>query len=141
MSDVVRAGPHMRLWRCEQCGRAFEADRPKCEKCGIDPAEDTRLIRFFTLLKRVHFDPPTKWPGIGRGTLACDPARKLGQLKASEEAATGEPSAVTCKACLASAEWQAVGVEEVVIAEGQDHIITVGPDGVITHKAKDGCCG
>ena len=58
-----------------------------------------------------------------------------------KEAATGEPSAVTCKACLASAEWQAVGVEEVVIAEGQDHIITVGPDGVITHKAKDGCCG
>lgn len=93
-----------RLYRCLVCTREFEADKPACEACGIDPATDPRNKDVIVPLVTHHFDPPSKVPGRGLGHAACNPRLRIGTPKC---AFTGEPESVNCAACKASAQFLA----------------------------------
>lgn len=105
----------MGLYRCEHCGKTFEADRPACKPCRIDPVADPRHAKYLTPLLTIHFDPPTHLDGLGRGHLACNPAAKVAGNRA-----TGEPSVVNCAACRATAEWKAAFRGDAVIPPDLD---------------------
>jgi hypothetical protein len=92
----------VRLWRCNNCGRVFEADAPACLTCGIDQAQDGRLAGIVVPVATIHFDPPhPRARGRGQGRLACDPKRAVAGSRA-----TGEPSVVNCARCRESDEWK-----------------------------------
>jgi hypothetical protein len=114
----------MPLYRCENCATVFEADRPSCKQCKIDPAKDARFARLFSKLLLIHFDPPTHVRGIGKGHLACMPAVGVGM---GGHRATGEPAVVNCKACRATAAWQAAYKGEPVLAADLDDEETTAP--------------
>lgn len=89
----------MPLFRCLNCSREFDAARPSCSACGLDPATNPRHTDLFVPLLLHHFDPPTNVPGIGKGHAACDPAIKCGRPGMMF---TGEPGAVNCPKCKAT---------------------------------------
>jgi hypothetical protein len=92
-----------RLFRCNNCGRTFEADRPVCETCGVDEAQDGRLTGIVVPIATIHFDPPhPKVRHRGQGRLACDPKRLVAGSRA-----TGEPSVVNCRLCRETEAWKA----------------------------------
>jgi hypothetical protein len=95
----------MPLFRCLECRKEFEAALPACTACGIDPAADPRDADLVVPLVTVHFDPPTRRTGRGCGHAACDPKLKVG----AGAAFSGEPRAVNCAACKASAPFVASG--------------------------------
>ncbi len=101
--------PALKLYRCLNCKREFEADKPACEPCGLDPAKNPRDAQYVAELTVVHFDPPTKVVGRGKNYAACDPRLKIGR---PDTQFTGEPTAVTCKACKAVAEYRAAETGE-----------------------------
>lgn len=119
----------MNLYRCHHCGAEFEADRPRCEPCGIDPQKDPRTARFIQKLETVHFDPPSKFRGLGQGHAACNPALKVG-LQATH--ATGEPAAVTCRRCQATDTWKAADAGPAEPAPGQDFPVVIDQSGTVT---------
>jgi hypothetical protein len=91
-----------RLFRCNNCGRTFEADRPVCETCGIDQAQDGRLTGIVVPIATIHFDPPhPKVRHRGQGRLACDSKRLVAGSRA-----TGEPSVVNCRLCRETEAWK-----------------------------------
>lgn len=91
-----------KLFRCNNCGRTFEADRPVCATCDIDAAQDARLADIVVPILTVHFDPPhPKVRRRGQGHLACDLKRPVAGSRA-----TGEPSVVNCSRCRESEEWK-----------------------------------
>lgn len=92
----------MKLYRCLNCSAEFEADRPACAKCDIDPAKDPRDKDIVVPLVLIHFDPPGKRVGQGAGHAACDPKIRVGSPKC---AFSGEPTAVNCAACKATAVY------------------------------------
>lgn len=94
----------MGLFRCLHCGREFEAKAPACEACGLDPRKDPRDAALVLELTVVHLDPPAAIRGRGRGVAACDPKKRVG----GGAMFSGEPGAVNCPGCRASAEWQAL---------------------------------
>jgi len=96
----------MPLYRCLECRAEFEADKPACARCGIDPATDPRDADIVVPLVTVHFDPPSKRRGRGLGHAACDPQIRFGAVGA---AFTSEPGSVNCAACKASEVFLAAG--------------------------------
>ncbi len=94
----------MPLYRCLSCGGQFEAAKPACAVCGIDPAADPRDGEAIVELVLHHFDPPSKRPGRGLGCAACNPKIRVGVPKC---AFTGEPEHVNCAACRATAAYAA----------------------------------
>lgn len=99
-------------YRCLSCvndkgipGRDFTAERPACPNCGADPAKDPRHAQLIAELEDIHFDAPSRHPGMGVGFLACDPARKV--VTAAGVRATGHPAAVTCPKCLGTTSYKA----------------------------------
>lgn len=99
----------MGLYRCTHCTppRTFEADRPVCEVCNLDPKKNPRHAGFIDALLIIHFDPPSNVRGIGLNAAACNPKKKVGQLGSgpTAERLTGEKAAVTCPACKATAAF------------------------------------
>jgi hypothetical protein len=124
----------MALYRCTNCGRDFENDRPACAQCDIDPAKDPRLGRFIIRLEIVHFDPPTRFPGMGQGHAACNPLLKVGKQIAH---ATGDPSCVNCTRCRETEAWKTAnaGPQRELVAD-QDFKVEVKdtPAGVVVEK-------
>jgi len=91
----------MRLYRCNNCGREFEAERAECVACKIDVSANSRFKGIVTPLVTIHFDPPTHVAGVGKNHLACDPKQSV-----QGKHATGVPSVVNCQPCRATKEWQ-----------------------------------
>jgi hypothetical protein len=97
-------------WRC-RCPIAerdveFTVEKGKpvvCPSCGAD-ASDPRFKGMLFELATIHFDPPHRIPGFGMGHRACDPTIKLPDKHNSKY--TGEPGAVTCRACKATPAWK-----------------------------------
>lgn len=81
----------------------FWADKPVCPKCGTDSKTMPHVV---IELSVVHFDPPSKVEGRGLRILACT-KRGYG----GGESVTGCPSAVNCRECIASPEWQKIAEE------------------------------
>lgn len=100
----------MGLYRCNHCQppRTFEADRPVCEACGLDPKKDARHGRFIDQLLVIHYDPPTAIRGIGQNVAACNPKLRVGGqgVGPTAERFTGEKTAVTCEKCKQTAAYQ-----------------------------------
>lgn len=94
----------LKLWRCLQCKAEFEAAKPACAACGIDPAADPRDADLITELTLIHFDPPGKRPGRGAGHAACNSGLKTGHPRCQF---SGEPTAVNCAKCKASEVYTA----------------------------------
>lgn len=94
----------MSLFRCLECRAEFEAPVPACAACGIDPAKDPRDADLVAPLVTIHFDPPHRRKGRGMGHAACNPGLKVGHPGC---AFTGEPLAVNCAKCKASAAFVA----------------------------------
>jgi hypothetical protein len=93
------------LYRCLHCKAEFDAPRPACAACGLDPAKDPRDASQFAEMAVVHFDPPSHVEGRGKGFAACDPKVRYG----GDRRFTGEPAAVTCPACKTSEALAAAG--------------------------------
>lgn len=91
-----------KLFRCLNCAKDFEAEKPACAGCGVDPAADPRDADLIVPLVPTHFDPPSKRVGRGRGHAACDPKLRVGAPRC---AFTGEPVAVNCAACQKTEEF------------------------------------
>lgn len=85
-----------KLFRCLNCAKDFEAEKPACAGCGVDPAADPRDAGLIVPLVLTHFDPPAQRVGRGRGHAACDPKLRVGSPRC---AFTGEPAAVNCPDC------------------------------------------
>lgn len=102
----------MPLFRCNSCQppRVFEADRPTCAECELDPAKDARHGRFFDQLLIIHYDPPTNVKGIGQNVAACNPKVKVGRQgrHTTADRFTGDKSAVTCPRCKATEVYTGV---------------------------------
>lgn len=96
----------MPLFRCTACQGEFEAARPACAACGLDPEADPRDKGAVVSLVTVHFDAPGRRPGVGVGHAACDPRLKVGRPRC---AFSGEPSAVNCPKCKATEAFAAAG--------------------------------
>lgn len=96
----------MPLFRCLNCTKDFEADRPACAGCGVDPETNPRHANVVVRLETIHYDAPTHVPGIGVGHAACDPAVKVGRGKVM---ASGEASAVNCPACKRTEAFRRAG--------------------------------
>lgn len=94
----------MALWRCNslKCeGNLFEAERPKCPKCGLDAESHPRFAQYITPLTIIHFDPPLApglIAGVGKNVTLCD-GTPVGQLVRRKEQATGDPTCVSCQRC------------------------------------------
>lgn len=97
-------------------GRKFEADAAVCPNCGATAAHP-RMKDKVVPLATVHFEPPSKWKGIGVGHLACLPDKKFPD-PAATVTATGEPAHVNCPKCKATEVFKAwaekLGVPEVL---------------------------
>jgi rubredoxin len=89
-------------YRCNKCRKVFLADRPACEKCGIDASKNPRLSAIIVPVVTMHFEPMSEHFGIGIGELACQPGRPI----AAGLRFTGAPSVANCEQCRASAVWQ-----------------------------------
>ena|SRR6185437_11427644 len=100
------------LFRCNMCKREFEAAKPACTDCGLDPAKQPRDAHLLVELVTIHFDAPTKVPGRGVGHAACDPRKKVGFGHFS-----GERRAVSCPACKASPAFMAEDTPPAMPAE------------------------
>ena len=92
----------MALFRCLNCtnakglpGREFEAGKPECPICHAD-------LGAIVELEIIHYDPPSGKPGRGLRRAACDPTIKIGHAGPKGCMFSGEPSAVTCRACMAT---------------------------------------
>lgn len=96
----------MPLFRCLECNREFEALKPACAECGVDPEKDARDVGVVQEIKTHHFDPPSRREGRGMGHAACDPKLKVGHPACMF---TGEPSSVNCPKCKASEAFVAAG--------------------------------
>lgn len=94
----------MKMFRCLQCNREFEAEKPACVECGVDSQKDPADRGIVQEIAMIHFDPPSRRPGQGLGYAACDSKKKIGTPKCQF---TGEPTAVTCKACQESEAFKA----------------------------------
>ncbi len=86
----------MKLFRCYNCKREFEAAAPACTPCGIDPVAHPRDAGIVVPLVLHHFDPPGRRPGVGLNHAACDPKIKAGTRGL---AFTGEAEHVNCPKC------------------------------------------
>lgn len=102
----------LKLYRCVNCRREFEAERPACVPCGLDPAKDPRDAAYVVECVRIHLDPPTHIQGRGKGHAACDPKLRVGRPGMQF---SGEPRAVNCEACKATAEFKAAEAGELPI--------------------------
>lgn len=99
----------MARYRCMGCendrglpGREFESATPVCPGCGAD-ARNPRHANHIVELRDIHYDAPSRVKGVGVGYRACDPTKRLPDGNGvTGSAFTGEPSAVTCQACLAT---------------------------------------
>jgi DNA-directed RNA polymerase subunit RPC12/RpoP len=96
----------MPLYRCLECNRQFEAAKPVCAECGIDPEKDKRDEGVVVELMTIHFDPPTKRAGRGHNYAACDPKLKVGHPRCQF---TSEPDAVNCAKCKETEAFKASG--------------------------------
>ncbi len=96
----------MPLYRCLECQREFEAAKPACAECGIDPATNPGDAGAVVPLVLIHFDPPTKRAGRGLGYAACDARVKVGAPKCGF---SGHPKAVNCPRCKATEAFLAAG--------------------------------
>lgn len=101
----------MRAFRCynPKCmeegaskpGWDFIANEAKCPKCGIDSANAV-LGKFVVPLVWIHFEPPSGVvEGVGSRILACTGKPSTGFR------VSGEPSAVNCPECIATAVYHA----------------------------------
>lgn len=86
----------MPLFRCLECNTDFEAAKPACAACGIDPEQHPRDAGVVVPLIPIHFDAPGRRAGVGVGYAACDPKLKVGRPKCGF---TGERDAVNCAKC------------------------------------------
>lgn len=92
----------MALFRCNLCKREFEAAKPACANCELDPAKDPRDAELLVELKTIHFDAPTRIPGRGVGFAACDSKKRTG---VGSDQFSGEKTSVNCPKCKASAAY------------------------------------
>lgn len=108
----------VKLWRCLQCKKEFEAAAPACTDCEIDPKKDPRDKDLIVEMRLIHFDPPSKREGRGLGYAACNPGLKVGR---GNHGFTGEPDAVTCAKCKATEVYATAegsnGAVELKVAE------------------------
>jgi len=94
----------MKLFRCLNCAGEsrergageFAAESGVCRKCKLSGEHVVEL-------ECIHYDPPSGVPGRGMRHAACDDKIKIGQYGLMM---TGEPSAVTCRACMKSPVWK-----------------------------------
>lgn len=115
----------MALWRCmnPDCadrpgiknGHDFDAEKGICPKCGADRAHP-RLGQLIVRLATVHFDPPTKFAGVGENVRACDGKSVLLDDPRRVEmehfhAATGDPGSVNCVKCKATDKFKAAAAK------------------------------
>ncbi len=104
----------MPKFRCFQCPmiapnrqREFEAAQtlhPVCPRCGAGEQAIVRLVD-------VHFvvaDPAGPIVGrLGRYKVACEPKRQfLAKSQIDTYSASGEPTAVTCRACMRTRDYE-----------------------------------
>ena len=122
----------MKLYRCHGCEppAVFEAARPACPACGADPARDPRDKALVVELAVVHLDPPHPTrPNRGLGHLACDPA--VAVPRGDGVRFTGEPVAVTCRACRQTDAFRRLTPAGGVPAEADAEVL-VAPAGPTT---------
>lgn len=109
----------LKLFRCDrptckvQDKGHFRAELPKCPRCGLeanDPKFGSKIIR----LTMIHYDPPTEFPGIGKGFRACSPTKMIqvtdgpgGAPKNPFDAGTGDVNQVSCPECKLTDEYKA----------------------------------
>lgn len=96
----------MAKFRCTVCKGEFVADKPKCDKCGLDPATNKRHAELFHELCVIHYDAPTHAPGIGVGYAACKPSLRVG---ATKDSFTCVKDVVNCEACKSSESFRREG--------------------------------
>lgn len=104
----------MPKYRCFACPaihpnrqREFEAAQalhPVCPRCGASEQAIVRLVD-------VHFvvaDPKGPIKGrLGRYKVACEPGRQyLARSHMDSYAASGEPTAVTCRSCMRTRDYE-----------------------------------
>jgi len=111
------------MWRClnPECadnpggnaGHEFDSETlmAVCPKCGASRAHP-RTGQLLVRLATIHFDPPTKFKGIGENRRACDGKSVLidDPLKAGLDhfhGATGDPGSVTCRECKQTDKFKA----------------------------------
>lgn len=95
----------MALWICWNCvgdrgnpGKKFEAQEPVCS-CGVDGSVP-RYAGLVAKCEVIHFDPPDAvLKGRGANVRACDQKPFGGAM------ASGVPAVVSCKKCMATAEF------------------------------------
>ena len=120
------------LCRCTNCNRTFEAPRPLCEVCAIDPLKDRRFAGIVVKVAKVHFDPPHPTVrGHGVGFTACSPAKPV-----QGQHASGEAHVVNCAACRATDAWKKAAAADPEFMAEQDEF--VDPAQI---AAAPGCCG
>lgn len=84
----------------------FWAEDPVCPKCQADQRHPKRGV-LIVELEVIHFDPPSKYRGLGLGHLACNSAYQPGQLLGGKHVmATGDPGSVNCPNCRESDFWK-----------------------------------
>ena len=121
----------MNRYLCTNCGRTFEAPRPMCEPCEIDPLKDRRMAGVVLKVEIVHYDPPSKVKHRGLGVLACDPKTPVHGKRA-----TGEPHVVNCAACRKTEAWLKAAGEDPEFMADQDHFV----DPASVQVQAGGCC-
>lgn len=136
----------MPLYRCNNCGKEFEATRPACATCNIDPKVDPRFHAIVVRIETIHFDPPSHVRHFGIGKRPCDGKSIKGGM------ATAVPAVVTCKRCRDTDVWKKAADEtglEITMIDGQDEevaivngIVKTGADvvGVVIARDPNGCC-
>jgi predicted nucleic-acid-binding Zn-ribbon protein len=134
----------MGLWRCQnlKCtedasGRLafdFVADKGECPKCGSYIKRKPSSV-----IKRecIHFDEPTDLVvdnfQRGRNESACDPGKPFKGM------ATGDPSCVTCPACMATELWKrAIAVHGGEVYAEADMTLVVDLDGQMFKTESEG---
>jgi len=89
----------------------FASEQPVCDLCGIE-ANDEKYGHLIIRLVRVHFDPPSKVPGIGLTVRACNPRIAITAMTEGDgpptpwHAGTGDVDCVTCPECRATPAWE-----------------------------------
>lgn len=119
----------MKRYKCWNClddrnmpGREFEADKPVCPTCGLDPVKHPEGKGLLVEIKPCHFVPPH--PVIksrGTGKRACD-GKPVGT---ASQPCTAEPPVVTCRACQQSDEFRKAAAEwgHVVVVAERDYAV------------------
>lgn len=109
----------------------FESDEPICPKCGLGPPGVQKRSLTHLLVRDNRVGPIPGALGM-RYYMACDPQRDFLATELNGEGASGDPAAVNCPGCMASAAYKAkhnsgIRVTPQMIREGKIPGMEVDP--------------